>query len=146
MNRAGQEQAILLLVTLDDKSIVDRLLSLLAATPEVHMTAAWGLSRLQVSATLEPMLVVFTATTDRWPTGNNDRDRVQEQLSHFAQAFGRMKYRPADAGLRRYVPKNSGFPPVSHAAAIWGLGWIHAEQFDEQLATSSSGGYWICMA
>ena len=131
----GQEQAILLLVTLDDKSIADRLVSLLAATrPEVHATAAWGLSRLQVSATLEPMLAIFTETTDRFRAGDERRDRVQDQLSHLAQTFGRMKYSPADGVLRRYIPKGSGFPPVSRAAAIWALGWIHSEQLDKQLA------------
>ena len=59
----GQEQAILLLVTLDDKTIVDRLLTLLAATrPEMHATAAWGLCQLQVPATTDAILDVYTKT------------------------------------------------------------------------------------
>ena len=86
------------------------------------------------------MLVIFTETTDRLRAGGERRDRVQDQLSHLAQAFGRMKYSPADGVLRRYVPKNSGFPPVSRAAAIWALGWIHSEQLDKQLADQFLGG------
>lgn len=136
----GQEQAILLLATLDDKSIADSLLSELAAMrPEVYETAAWGLSRLQVPATLEPMLRFFTETTERRLSRGETRARMDEQLSHLAQAFGRMKYRPADEVLRKYIPKTAPFSPVPRAAAIWALGWIHSEQGDEQLANQFLG-------
>ncbi len=67
----GQEQAILLLATLDDKTIVDRLLSLLAATRrEVHATAAWGLCALQVPATADSILEAYTKTSETFLTGD----------------------------------------------------------------------------
>ena len=69
----GQEQAILLLVTLDDKSICDQLLGLLAATrPEVHATAAWGLCQFQVPATADAILDVYTKTTASFLAGGVD--------------------------------------------------------------------------
>jgi HEAT repeat protein len=131
----GQEQAILLMVTLDDKSIVDTLLGLLAATrPEVHATAAWGLCQLQVPATAESILDVFTKTTEGALAGGSLRDGTHVQLSYLAQALGRLKVAAADGVLRKYVPKSFAVHPTARAAAIWALGLIHAEQPDEKLA------------
>jgi HEAT repeat protein len=131
----GQEQATLLLVTLDDKSIAEQLVGLLSATrPEVHVTAAWGLCELQVPATLEPMLNVFSKTSEACKGSADDRKKVAFQLSYLAQAFGRMKYDPAEPLLRTYVPKDAGYHPTSRAAAIWALGWILAERPDRELA------------
>jgi HEAT repeat protein len=131
----GQEQATLLLVTLDDKSIAEQLVGLLSAKrPEVHVTAAWGLCELQVPATLEPMLSVFTTTSEAWKGNADDRQEVAFQLSYLAQAFGRMKFDPAEPLLRTYVPKNAGYHPTSRAAAIWALGWILAQRPDRELA------------
>jgi hypothetical protein len=45
-----------------------------------------------------------------------------------------MKYAPAEPLLRTYIPKSSGFEPTSRAAAIWALGYLHADQPDEALA------------
>lgn len=131
----GQEQATLLLVTLDDKTIADPLVNLLSAQrPEVHVTAAWGLSELQVPTTLEPMLTVFTKTAEAWKANTEKRDKVAFQMSYLAQAFGRMKYDPAEPLLRTFVPKNAGYHPTSRAAAIWALGWILSERPDRELA------------
>ncbi len=131
----GQEQATLLLVTLDDKTIADQLVGLLSATrPEVHVTAAWGLCELQVPATLEPMLNVFTKTSEAWKGNTEKRGKVAFQLSYLAQGFGRMKYDPAEPLLRTFVPKNAGYHPTSRAAAIWALGWILSERPDRELA------------
>jgi HEAT repeat protein len=131
----GQEQAALLLVTLDDKTIADQLVGLLSAQrPEVHVTAAWGLCELQVPATLEPMLTVFTKTSEAWKGNTDKRDKVAFQMSYLAQAFGRMKYDPAEPLLRTFVPKNAGYHPTARAAAIWALGWILSERPDPELA------------
>ncbi|MHB8862011.1 MAG: HEAT repeat domain-containing protein [Pirellulaceae bacterium] len=131
----GQEQAILLLVTLDDKSIVDQLLELLAATrPEVHATAAWGLCQLQVPATAERILDIYTKATDVFMAPGPKRAGMYAQLSYLAQALGRLNVAAADGVLRKYVPKNLSVHPTSRAAAIWALGLLHAEQPDEKLA------------
>ena len=97
----GREQAILLLVTLDDKSIVDRLLSLLEDDrTEVHATAAWGLCRLNVAATTEPILQVFTKKTELWMAG--ERQKIRH--IHPTQPFG--------AGDREDEIRPSGSDPA----------------------------------
>lgn len=131
----GQEQAMFLLVTLDDKTIADSLVGLLAAQrPEVHVTAAWGLCELQVPATLDPILAVFTKTSEAWKANTERRAKVAYQMSYLAQTFGRMKFDPAEPLLRTFVPKNAGYHPAARAAAVWALGWILAERPDRELA------------
>jgi HEAT repeat protein len=131
----GQEQAILLLATLDDKTIVDRLLSLLAATRrEVHATAAWGLCALQVPATADSILEAYTKTSETFLTGDPGRSGMYAQQSYLAQALGRLNVSAAEGVLRKYVPKNRTVHPTARAAAIWALGVIHAEHPDEKLA------------
>ncbi len=132
----GQEQAILLLVTLDDKSIVDRLLALLESPrPEVHTTAAWGLSRLEVAATLEPILRVFQEKCAQRMAHQQLAEKADVQLSHLAQAMGQMNHTAADEALRKLVPKNAPFDTDTRAAAIWALGRLHAGKPDEALAS-----------
>lgn len=131
----GQEQAILLLVTLDDKTIVDRLLSLLAATrPEAHATAAWGLCQLQVPATTDAILDVYTKTSESFLKGDAGRKGTYLQLSYLAQALGIMNVTAAEGVMRKYIPKNKRLHPTARSAAIWALGLLHAERPDVQLA------------
>ena len=131
----GQEQAILLLVTLDDKTIVDRLLGLLAATrPEAHATAAWGLCQLQVPATADAILDVYTKTSESFLKGDAGRKGTYLQLSYLAQALGIMNVTAAEGVMRKYIPKNKRLHPTARSAAIWALGLLHAEQPDVQLA------------
>jgi HEAT repeat protein len=131
----GQEQAILLLVMLDDKAIVDRLLVLLdAERAEVLTTAAWGLSRLQVAATAAPMCAVFEKKTDLWAQGKVQPDGTYLQLCHLAQALGRLRHRAADPTLRKYIPKSSPYHPHTRAAAVWTLGCLFAGEPDDELA------------
>ncbi len=131
----GQEQATLLLVTLDDKSIVDRLLALLdSPRPEVHTTAAWGLSRLEVPATLEPILEVFRKKSELRIAKEPQAAQTMVQLSHLAQAMGQMNYFAADEALRIFIPKNAPFDPNTRGAAIWALGRLHVDKPDEALA------------
>jgi HEAT repeat protein len=131
----GTEQAILLLVKLDDKSIAGQLLSLLEADRvEVHTTAAWGLSRLAVATTAEPICEVFQQKTDRGLAGGQLKDGTYVQLSHLAQALGRLKHQPADPVLRKYIPKRSVLDPNTRAAALWALGHLHTDRPDDALA------------
>ena len=131
----AQEQAILLLVTLDDKSIVDRLLVLLdAERAEVMTTAAWGLCRLEVPATAARICEVFQTKTERCLAGGKQRNGTYTQLSHLAQALGRLRHAPADPVLRKYIPKQSVLHTNTRAASIWALGHLHAETSDSELA------------
>jgi HEAT repeat protein len=127
----------LLLGTLDDKSIVDRLLSLLDdGRMEVHTTAAWGLSHLAVDSSAGPILQVFADTTDRCLAGKVPKAGLHIQLSHLAQAIGRMRYAPADPVLRKYVPRDTPLHATARAAALWALGRVHADQLDRGLAAT----------
>ena len=46
-----------------------------------------------------------------------------------------MRYTPADSVLRKYIPKMSGLHPTTRSAAIWALGYLHADKPDNELAT-----------
>jgi hypothetical protein len=51
---------------------------------------------------------------------------IDHQLSQLNQFLGAQKYRPADAVLRRFVPRADGrLGPESRAAAVWALGRLH---------------------
>ncbi len=132
----GQEQAIQVLVALDEKPIVDRLFTLLdSQRPEVHTTAAWGLCQLNVPATVERIFDVFETKTKRWQAGQRQAVGTENQLAHLAQAVGRMKYAPADKLLREYIPKSAPMNPTSRAAAIWAIGFLYVDKQDDKLAS-----------
>jgi HEAT repeat protein len=129
-----QEQAILLLVTLDDKTIADRLIELLGAErAEAHATAAWGLSRLQVPETAGPILKVLKEKTERFQAGDSVGDRIQLQLAHLAEAMGQLRYSAAKKVLVDYIPKNSPLPDIARCAAIWALGHLSENEGDAEL-------------
>lgn len=136
----GQEQAIRLLVGLDQKSVVDRLLELLGSPrEEVLVASAWGLCELQVDRTREPIQKVFEATSDRLTAGEAVPPGTESQLALLAQALGRMEHAPAIARLKTYVPKGSPFAHVSRAAAIWALGKLLADRPDQTLVDQLVG-------
>ncbi len=131
----GQEQAIILLVLLDDRAIAEQLLGLLEDDRvEVHTTAAWGLSRLEVPATAEPICAVFQQKTAACLAGGQPKAGTYLQLSHLAQALGRLRHQPADPTLREYIRKMSVLHPNTRAAALWALGYLHADQPDETVS------------
>lgn len=131
----GQEQAALLLATLEDKTVADRLLQLLdVARPEAHVAAAWGLCQLAVPSTVEPIFNVLQKKTEICLGGQPQQARLGDQLALLCQAIGVMKFAPADPLLRKYIPMNGRLSDTSRAAAIWALGHLHAGQPDEALA------------
>lgn len=132
----GQEQAILLLVTLEDTTIVERLIELLdMSRQEVNVTAAWGLSELAVPSTSGPVHEVLQKKTESWLAGAPQNDGVGDQLALLAQLLGVLRYAPADPVLRKYIRKGTALDAMSRSAAIWALGKIHAGESDEKLAS-----------
>ncbi len=126
----GLEQATILLTLLDYKPAAGRLVELLKFNrPEVTLTAAWGLRKLAVRERL-PAVVGFvewyvkSVSTSKGPIPEQQMfshgigDHVLSQLNQF---LGQQKYRPADAVLRKFIPKRlSGVLGLeSRAAAIW---------------------------
>ncbi len=151
----GQEQATILLTQLDQKQVAGRLVELLRFDrAEVKVTAAWGLRKLDVPQTLPdvvryieddlkprpnpkaPPAVVGGRRVVNAPAPEEQpileiRDHTLSQLHQF---LGQRKYRPAEALLRRFVPKFAfGFVGESRAAAIWALGMIHEGKTDDAL-------------
>jgi HEAT repeat protein len=157
----GQEQATLLLTQLDQKQVAGRLVELLREyRPEVRVTAAWGLRKLDVPETLpdivryieedlKPRQVPKTPLARMWgrsavpaapaeaPPSLEIRDHTLSQLH---QLLGQRKYRPADALLRRFIPKSAfGFRGECRAAAIWALGMIWEGKTDDALIAALEG-------
>lgn len=131
----GQEQATLLLVTLEDTTIVDRLIELLdMSRAEANVTAAWGLCRLAVPATAEPVHDVLQRKTESWLAGEPQQDGIDDQLALLAQTLAVLKYTPAESVLREYIAKGTNLEPTSRSAAIWALGKIRLGETDPQLA------------
>ncbi|MGC1275178.1 MAG: HEAT repeat domain-containing protein [Planctomycetaceae bacterium] len=129
------EQASLLLGALDHEVAADRLLVLLEQPrPEVMVASAWALRRLALPDTLAPMLEFAKRQTERI-----EKDPAiagaNEQVAQIFQAFGQMTYMPADALMRKFVPKSAVLGEVSRTAAIWALGHLHAGRPDAALVS-----------
>lgn len=135
----GQEQATLLLAALDHKPAAPRLVQLLESTRvEVLIASAWGLRKLAVPETLPAMLDKATRqTTSRLQSPGSPE--LDVQVAHLCEAFGLLKYAPAEPLLRQYVPKNIPMGEFSRGGAIWALGHLHAGVPDEPLAVLLTG-------
>ncbi len=131
----GQEQATALLATLNDTTVVDRLVELLdVSRPETNVAAAWGLCRLAVPETAGPVLAVVQRKTDSWLAREPQNPGIDHQMALLCQMLGKLKHTPADGTLRKYIPKGSAMGETSRAAAIWALGHLHCDQVDQPLA------------
>jgi hypothetical protein len=141
-NWRGLEQATILLVQLNHKEAAGRLVELLEfARPEVFITAAWGLRKLAVAESLPGALAYvkeelprIRALEKRAGRRNVSFSWMDHQLSQLAQFLGQQKYAPADAVLRRFIPRSMKMPhDESRAAAIWALGMLHEGKTDDAL-------------
>jgi HEAT repeat protein len=130
------EQAMKLLVVLEDTSQTGRFLELLDhARPEVYVTAAWALRKSAVDESLEPLLEFARARNKQrveLMMQDNYLAGLDEQLSQILQFFGQKKYAPAEPFLRSFVPKNFEVQET-RAAAIWTLGYLHQNDPDPEL-------------
>ena len=142
------EQAALLVGHLDHEPAADRLLELLDHDrDEVGVAAAWALRKLQVEATLAPLLEravgIRAELAGEGPLPRRARLGLQAQQMH--QLFGILRYRPADPLLREYVPKVA-IDANARSSAFWALGLIHEDEaecdlgplFAERLADVAS--------
>ncbi len=140
----GIEQALVLLTQLDDKAAAGRMVELLTFDrPEVFITAAWGLRKLDVPDTLPRVQAYVDAEVGRQLAGKNLPNRkdvaqplIDHQLSQLNQFFGRRKYAAAEALLRRFIPHHPQPINESRAAAVWALGLIHEGNLVPDLAAA----------
>jgi HEAT repeat protein len=130
----GQEQAALLLGSLDHEPSSGRLLQLLnSERPEVMIASAWALRVLAMPELLPNMLAhAEKQTTLRQMDSIPGLD---QQVAHLFEAFGLMHYMPADSLLRQYIPNRLAMGNDSRGAAVWALGHLHAGAPDEDLAS-----------
>jgi HEAT repeat protein len=122
----GLEQAVMIMVALDQKQTANRLVQLIDhPRPEVFVAAAWGLRRMAVPSTLAPMLrrAERVYAVQKVVQGIPDLDR---QSRHLSEAMGLMHYAEAVPLLQKYIPKILLFDDGVRAAAIWALGHIFA--------------------
>lgn len=136
----GQEQATLLLASLDHKPAAARLLQLLESPrDEVLVVSAWGLRKLAVQETLPDILHRVRQQMELRLKAGSTTDAADAQVGHLCEALGLMKYEPADATLRLFVPKNHALGEFSRSGAIWALGYLHQGTPDEPLASLMVG-------
>ncbi len=135
----GIEQAIIMIVNLQDHSRCARLVEILEhPRPEVNTYAGWALMELAqdsaILASIEPHVEKATKhLLDKGVSPPVDRtDTIR--LSYLFEAFGRNRYEPMQKLLMNYVPKNSfKLGIVSRASAIWALGQINKGKDDQAL-------------
>jgi len=134
------EQSLVLLTKLNHKARTERFLELLThQRPEVYVTAAWGLRRLAIDQTLDPLHEFvkerngdLEAAAERFGVG------VYQQMAQIFQFYGQARYAPSEPLLRTYIPKGSGDFDM-RAAAIWSLGYLHEGKPDAGLVKALEG-------
>jgi HEAT repeat protein len=137
----GLEQAAMLVAFLDHKPSAARLVELLQfRRAEVVIAAAWGLRRLAAPETFPGVLSYvqnqLRAYKERRGTGPPSKEFLPQMMDHVLsqlnQLLGQQKYGPAEPVLRQCVPRwTAGME--TRAAAIWGLGILHAGKPDREL-------------
>jgi HEAT repeat protein len=141
----GDQQAILILTTLEQRQVGPRYLALLEhSRPEVFVTAAWGLRKFAIPDLVEPMFAAAQKYNDQIRPRGMSPSYHADLLAHLHEALGILRHAPAGSHLRTYVPK--GLPDSPRAAAVWSLGLLLqdmpdatlASQLEERLADVSS--------
>ena len=129
----GDEQAILILTTLEQRQVGTRYLVMLDhSRPEVFVTAAWGLRKFAIPELVEPMFAAAQKYGDRIKPEGMAPSPHADLVAHLHEAMGIMRHAPAEAQLRTYIPK--GLSDSPRATAIWSLGLLLQEKPDPQLA------------
>lgn len=134
-NWRGQEQAALLLGTLDHEAAAPRLIQLLdAPRGEVMTTAAWALQKLAIPETLPAILDKAQRQTTLRESDAVLPRSLDTQVVYLFETMGMMKYKPAEPLFRKHVPKSFTYGEFSRGAAIWSLGHLYADHPDADLA------------
>jgi HEAT repeat protein len=139
----GLEQATLLLTQLRHRPAADRLVVLLRFDrPEVYITAAWGLRKLAVRATLRDVMLYVSQKEQRIRSAKvfePSMNLIDHQLSQLNQFFGQQRYAAADPLLRRFIPRMNGRLPQARAAALWSLSLLRQGKDDPALVAAAIG-------
>lgn len=106
--------------------------------PEVFIPAAWAVRRLKITAALPVMLVRVKAAEAQMINLNLDltpyMDDMMEQVCHIFQAFGEMKYKPAERMVVKTIGLNTPLYPFQvRASAAWAIGMYYEENPDKRI-------------
>ena len=130
------EQAIYLAAKLDEKSITPSLVKFLSGTrPELFVTAAWALRKLDDREQLPQALAYCTEWAPHFPKEELPRDiehEINEQMAHLFQWFGVAKYAEATTVLETFVKKNGNVRFRIRASATWAMAQILEGDSDNQ--------------
>lgn len=120
----GQEQAALLLGSLEYKPAADRLIELLTSPrAEVSVTVAWALRKVAVESAIPAMIEQATRLTEQ---GQHDsKPGISEQICHLFEALAVLNAQDATPLMLQYVPKKGGWR-LPRGAAIWALGRLNS--------------------
>ena len=122
-----QEQAIVLLVMLDQLDAADRMLQLISSPrAEVAVAAAWGLRKLNVKETLATLLTIAERLDKQIENGMSLQPHEPVVLAHIFEAIGLAKYERSIPLFKRWIPKDEPRVNFEEAriSAVWATGWI----------------------
>lgn len=132
-NWRALEQAMLLVGHTDHKDLAPELIRHLRGQRiEVKVTAAWALRLLNVESTYPATLAYCQSLYD-------NRESIpitmleDEQLGHLFQMYGLAEYAAAEPLMRSFIPKDMSLGLASRLGALWGLGYLHEDEPDEEL-------------
>ena len=131
----GLEQSAVLLGALDYEPAADRCFELLThPRAETAIAAAWALRKFSIPETLPRMLKFCEELDELLVAGRPCAASAPIVVSHLFEAMGQMVYDPAEALLRRYIPKQGPrlLTPMRQSA-VAALGWLKAGSEDEDL-------------
>ncbi len=144
----GQITAAVVLGRLDHEPAAPRMVELMQTTTrnDVRQGMIIGLRRLAVEGTLPAVLEQAQRLSRLWLAEvakvKSDPDykvpkgqakAYDHQLAHIHQMFALMKYAPAEAHLRKFIPKDSGYNPEARGAAVFALGYLYEGRPNDQL-------------
>ena len=125
----GLEQAIVLVVTFRKMEAAGRVVDLLDFDrPEVFITAAWALRELAWPEVLDGMLAKAETLIEGTFSDSPMDDNMGRQAAYLFEAFGKMKFTPAEGVMRRCIPKTQRLTDDSRATAIWALGHLYVDE------------------
>lgn len=132
----GYEQACLLAGEIDIEPAAPAIAGLLLSPrDEVAAAAAWALKEIAVKDVL-PQMLAYAVKLDTDVTSGDARicRRAEVVLTHLFESFGILRYQPADALMRKYIPKDARPQTwISRMTAVWALGNLHRDAPDSAL-------------
>ena len=129
----GQEQAALLLGSLEHQPVSGRLVELLESPrQEVMVSSAWALRKIADRQTIPAIVDTIRRQTIARRTSTSPG--LDRQVAHLLEACGKMKANEAEKDMIGYIPKEGYLGVRSRGAGIWALGRLHEGKPDSKVA------------